>query len=84
MAAAWQEVLGIEPVGVRDAFLDLGGDSLAAMRVVALLQQRLGCELPATTLLTETETVEAVAEVVVAALADAAGLDLDPPQDTAR
>jgi amino acid adenylation domain-containing protein len=84
VAAAWQEVLGIEPVGVRDAFLDLGGDSLAAMRVVALLQQRLGCELPATTLLTETETVEAVAEVVVAALADAAGLDLDPPQDTAR
>ena len=42
------------------------------MRVVALLQQTLGCELPATTLLTEAETVEEVAKVVAAAL-DAAG-----------
>ena len=72
VAAAWQDVLGVEPVGVRDAFLDLGGDSLSAMRVVALLQQTLGCELPATTLLTEAETVEEVAKVVAAAL-DAAG-----------
>jgi amino acid adenylation domain-containing protein len=77
VAAAWQEVLGVEPVGVRDAFLDLGGDSLSAMRVVALLQQTLGCELPATTLLTETETVEEVAKVVTASL-DAAGPDRAP------
>ena len=68
VAAAWQDVLDLEPVGVRDVFLDLGGDSLSAMRVVALLQERLGCELPATTLLTETETVEAVAKAIAAAL----------------
>jgi amino acid adenylation domain-containing protein len=69
VAAAWQEVLRLEPVGALDTFLDLGGDSIAAMRVVTLLQDRLGRELPATILLTETETVEAMAKVITATLA---------------
>jgi len=68
VAAVWQEVLRVEPIGVRDAFLDLGGNSLAAMRVVTLLQERLGCDLPATVLLTETDTVEAMAQVIGVAL----------------
>jgi acyl carrier protein len=35
VAAIWAEVLGLDEVGVHDAFLDLGGNSLLAMRVVA-------------------------------------------------
>lgn len=34
VAAIWAEVLGLEPVGMDDAFLALGGDSLRATRVI--------------------------------------------------
>lgn len=42
---AWQEVLGLDRVGRRDGFLDLGGDSLLAMRVVARLRASTGRRL---------------------------------------
>jgi amino acid adenylation domain-containing protein/non-ribosomal peptide synthase protein (TIGR01720 family) len=35
LAAIWAEVLGLERVGVRDNFFDLGGDSILAIRMVA-------------------------------------------------
>ena len=69
VASVWEAVLRIEPIGIRDDFLDLGGDSLLAMRIVTRLQEHLGRELPAKVLLTETETVETMAEVIANALA---------------
>lgn len=41
LVALWQEVLGIESVGVTDSFIDLGGDSLSALNVL-MRMQRLG------------------------------------------
>jgi amino acid adenylation domain-containing protein len=41
VCAILEEVLGWGRVGLADRFLDLGGDSLKAVRVVLLLQQRL-------------------------------------------
>jgi amino acid adenylation domain-containing protein len=38
----WSEVLGVGPIGVDDRFLDLGGDSLHAARIVARIQDRGG------------------------------------------
>ncbi|MEU9508349.1 amino acid adenylation domain-containing protein [Micromonospora sp. NPDC048170] len=38
IARAWQTVLGVDVVGPEDDFFGLGGDSLAAMRVVHLLE----------------------------------------------
>ncbi len=38
----WKEVLGRERVGVHDNFFDLGGHSLALMRVESLLAERTG------------------------------------------
>lgn len=35
LARIWSEVLSVERVGVNDVFLDLGGDSLQAMRIVS-------------------------------------------------
>jgi aryl carrier-like protein len=35
LARAWQEVLELDRVGVEDRFVDLGGDSILALRVVA-------------------------------------------------
>lgn len=45
VAEVWQEVLGIDRVGVHDNFFDVGGHSLLAMRVVARLSRRLGVKL---------------------------------------
>jgi amino acid adenylation domain-containing protein len=46
LAAIWEQVLGVAPVGVSDNFLDLGGNSLLAIRIIARLQQILHVELP--------------------------------------
>jgi len=45
LAAIWQEVLGVGPVGIHDPFPDLGGHSLLAMRVTAKVQDRFGVHL---------------------------------------
>ncbi|HEX7796548.1 MAG TPA: amino acid adenylation domain-containing protein [Vicinamibacterales bacterium] len=42
LAAIWKEVLGVASVGRGDNFFDLGGDSLLAARVVALMHDRFG------------------------------------------
>jgi len=41
----WQEVLGIRQISVHHRFLDLGGDSLSAMRLVSLIRDRHDIEL---------------------------------------
>ncbi|HEX8853094.1 MAG TPA: amino acid adenylation domain-containing protein, partial [Pyrinomonadaceae bacterium] len=42
LAEIWQQVLGVERVGLRDNFFDLGGDLLRAAILVNRLQERLG------------------------------------------
>ncbi len=41
LAAIWQEVLGVERVGIHDNFFDLGGHSLLSMQVIAVTMDRL-------------------------------------------
>ncbi|BCY09675.1 non-ribosomal peptide synthetase [Actinoplanes sp. L3-i22] len=45
VTAAWREVLGVDRVGARDNFFDLGGDSLLITKVRGRLQARLGREV---------------------------------------
>jgi amino acid adenylation domain-containing protein len=45
LAEVWAEVLGVERVGVHDGFWELGGDSVALVRLHARLEERLGCPL---------------------------------------
>jgi acyl carrier protein len=51
MAAVWQEVLGVEQVGIYDDFYDLGGSSFIAGQLVARLCESLGQEISVRTFL---------------------------------
>jgi amino acid adenylation domain-containing protein len=46
LAAIWTEVLGLERVGIRDNFFDLGGHSLTATQVVARIWTQLDLRVP--------------------------------------
>jgi acyl carrier protein len=65
LSGIWEEVLGMEGVGVEDNFFELGGHSLLATQVVSQVRQRLGIEMELRWMF-ETPTVAAVAEQLLA------------------
>jgi pyochelin synthetase len=46
LVAIWRAYLGVERIGVRDDFFELGGDSLLATRIHAQVRRDLGVDLP--------------------------------------
>lgn len=60
IAGVWQELFGIDRVGVHDGFFDLGGHSLLALQVIARLRERLDIDLSLAKFL-ELGTVEKLA-----------------------
>ncbi|QGQ96125.1 amino acid adenylation domain-containing protein [Paenibacillus psychroresistens] len=40
LAEIWQDVLGVDPIGVLDPFFDLGGDSIKSIRLVSAINKR--------------------------------------------
>ncbi len=65
IASVWQEVLGIERIGIHDVFSEIGGDSLIAIKVVARLGERFGVTITVRTLF-ENPTVAELAERIEA------------------
>jgi acyl-CoA synthetase (AMP-forming)/AMP-acid ligase II/thioesterase domain-containing protein/acyl carrier protein len=59
----WEQVLGKQPIGVRDNFFDLGGDSLLAVRLLAQIEKAFGKNLPLATLF-QLPTVEQQAKIL--------------------
>ncbi|MFI2202813.1 amino acid adenylation domain-containing protein [Streptomyces sp. NPDC020192] len=63
IAAIWRDVLGVARVGVTDAFLDLGGNSISALRVIMRLPEITDAEVPVAALF-EGGTIERLAAIV--------------------
>jgi amino acid adenylation domain-containing protein len=42
----WQELLGVNPIGIYDNFFELGGHSILAMRVVHYIEKELALTIP--------------------------------------
>lgn len=60
LCLVWQELLGIDRVGVDDDFFELGGDSLLAIRIVNRLREDFGVDRSLASLM-EVPTVAALA-----------------------
>jgi amino acid adenylation domain-containing protein len=57
----WQEILGIDPIGIDDNFFDLGGHSLLAAKLFARLDKEFGNLLSLSVLITSS-TVRSIAQ----------------------
>lgn len=57
LAAIWRDVLALDEVGVCDSFVELGGDSILAIRIVGLAQ-RAGLQISVRSLF-DNDTIEA-------------------------
>ena len=59
----WENVLGIQPIGIRHNFFDLGGTSLLAVQMLTQIEKLWGKNLPITTLL-QAPTIKDLAKVL--------------------
>ncbi|MEH2238959.1 SDR family oxidoreductase [Nostoc sp.] len=74
LAEIWQQLLGIEQVGIHDNFFELGGDSLFATQLVSQLCKTFQIELSYQGFFNE-PTVAELAEVIVQKLAEQTDLE---------
>jgi acyl transferase domain-containing protein len=63
LAALWQDLFGIAPIGRDDNFLELGGHSLLAIQIVTQVRAVLEADLPVTALF-EAPTIAQLAKAV--------------------
>jgi acyl carrier protein len=63
LARIWQELLGVESVGVDQNYFDLGGDSSLAVQLFARIEKLFRVKLPLATLF-DAPTIEELARVV--------------------
>ena len=54
LAASWREVLRIEQVGLSDNFFELGGDSLAAIELATVVEQKTGVRISPVSMASQT------------------------------
>ncbi|MBD2774620.1 amino acid adenylation domain-containing protein [Iningainema tapete] len=63
LAKIWSEILNIQPIGVKDNFFVIGGNSLSAIYLIAAIRQQFGKELPLSAVLTN-PTIEEFAFLI--------------------
>jgi len=64
LVAIWQDLLGIDQVGVEDNFFDLGGHSLVAVRLFAKVRQQYDIDYPISVLF-QAPTIRACADMLI-------------------
>jgi polyketide synthase PksN len=69
IAAIWAEALGVEEIGVKDSFFELGGNSLLAGVVIARLSEEFNMEVDWGLLLGADPTIEGFSMSIVSKLA---------------
>jgi acyl transferase domain-containing protein/acyl carrier protein len=73
----WQELLGIEKLGIHDNFFELGGNSLIGLKVISRLKKELGVDVPIVKLF-EGPTVVSLSQLI------SRGHDEKPGYDESR
>jgi acyl transferase domain-containing protein/thioesterase domain-containing protein/acyl carrier protein len=63
LAEVWGKLLGVEGIGIRDSFFDLGGHSLIAVRLFNEINDRYGVDLPMSVLM-QRPTIAGLAEML--------------------
>ncbi|MES2296357.1 MAG: amino acid adenylation domain-containing protein [Pseudomonadota bacterium] len=63
LCALWQEILGVERIGLQDNFFQLGGHSLLATRLLARINQSFQVALPLPTIF-NTRSLEELAQAI--------------------
>ena len=64
LARIWEELLDVQPIGIRDNFFDLGGNSLLAARLIERMEQIYGKKIPFSAFF-EGATIEHLAGVLL-------------------
>ncbi|GAA6616689.1 non-ribosomal peptide synthetase [Scytonema sp. NUACC26] len=59
----WQKVLGIQLIGIKDRFFEIGGNSLLGIEMFSQIEKTLGTNLPLA-ILFQSSTVETLASVI--------------------
>ncbi len=65
LAEQWETLLNIKPVGVRDNFFDLGGDSILAIQVLCHIMEAFRIQLPLHTIF-QSPSIERLARIIEA------------------
>lgn len=63
LIAIWEDVLGVRPIGLRDDFFALGGNSLLALRMLARVEEACGRVVLPATLFTRPTVAELAEEI---------------------
>ncbi len=69
LAGFWQELLGVTEVGVEDSFFDLGGHSLIAVRLFAMVKKTFRTDFPISVLF-EAPTIRKCAALIAEQIGD--------------
>lgn len=65
----WKDVLGGEDIGVEDHFLERGGDSLIALRIIARVKDRFGVSVPPASFIGSKGTIAGVVKEIATLMA---------------
>ncbi len=83
LVSFWQELLGVDQVGVKDSFFDLGGHSLIAVRLFAKVKKAFQTEFPISVLF-EAPTIERCATLIRDAIGEPSTGESSAPEPRSR